>query len=157
MDSAQAAAWLSAVATLATAIIAALAAYIGIRTFQHQRTASDIQLALTVFDDINRYWDRIIDSESKNYDYDMGQVLSHFEVAAALFNKKILTKNALPILKDHIVEVFASIAGTSDGERLIKACCSSPDTFKELRSFLREHSSTALQSLSFREDLFAAT
>lgn len=73
-------------------------------------------MALGIFATINSYWDRISDSNSQNYDYDMGQIFAQFEIAARLFNDSILTKDALPILKDHIVEVYESIQ-SSDAEK----------------------------------------
>jgi hypothetical protein len=156
MDAGSVADWIAASANVATAGVAAFAAYYGVRTFQHQRTANDIQLALNIFQSINRYWDRMIDTKSANYDYDMGQILAQFETAATLFNRQVLTRDALPILKDHIVEVFGSLVANSDGEKLINASCSSPDTFKELKAFLKEHTSTALNALSFREKFLEA-
>lgn len=153
MDAGSFADWVAAAAALTTAGIAAYAGYLGIRTFQHQRTSFDIQLALGIFDTINRYWDRLTDTKSANYDYDMGQILAQFEVAASLFNHDILTKSALPILKDHIVEIFSSIAVSTDGPRLLQACCSSPETFKELRTFLKKHTPTALNAMAFRDDM----
>jgi hypothetical protein len=61
----------SAVATLCATGIAAAAAWVGLRTFAHQRTANDVQMAVGIFNQINHYWDRLVDS--KNYDYNMGQ------------------------------------------------------------------------------------
>lgn len=156
MDAGSAADWVAALANVVTVGVAAFAAYYGVRTFQHQRTSNDVQLALGIFDVINRYWDRLIDSKGANYDYDMGQILAQFETAAMLFNRKVLTNDALPILKDHIVEVFGSLVTNDEGGKLIQACCSSPDTFKELKTFFKDHTSTALNAISFQQKLSEA-
>lgn len=125
-------------------MIAAFSAWFGIRIFQHQRTSSDIQLALGIFANINAYWDRITDTKSSNYQYDMGQIFAHFETAAKLFNDNILTKEALPILKDHIIEVYISVQSTKEGRDFITNCKSSPRTFDELKLFLKKNFPTAL-------------
>lgn len=145
--------WIEALSTLVAAATAVSAGYLGIRTFQHQRTSNDVQLALGIFSDINGYWDRIVDSESRHYEYDVGQILAQFEVAASLFNKAILTKDALPILKDHIVESFTHIKMSDEGKGIVQACQSSPTTFEELNKFLKKHLPTALNAASFREGL----
>lgn len=141
--------WIAAIAALVTAFIAA---YLGLVTFKHQRTSADVQLALGLFSSINCYWDRVTDSSGANFKYDMGQILAHFELAATFFNNKTLTARALPILKDHIVEVFTAIQVSAEGKHLIETCRSSPNTFKELRAFAAEHMPTALQALSYCED-----
>jgi hypothetical protein len=142
--------WITAGAATSTAAIAYYAARTGLATFRHQRTSFDVQMALGIFESINRYWDRLA-SDTKHYTYNMGQILAQFEVAAALFNNGVLTKTAEPILKDHIVEVFARLISTDEGKRTISECSSSPDTFKELRRFLADHAPTALNALTFAE------
>jgi hypothetical protein len=136
--------WVSAIASLATAGIAAFTAIFGIKIFQHQRTSSDVQVALGIFATVNFYWDRITDNDGTNYQYNMGQIFAQFETAARLFNDDILTKNALPILKDHIVEVYTFVQSTPEGKEFINSCKSSQTTFKELRKFLKIHFPTAL-------------
>lgn len=144
--------FVSAVSGLLAVGVGSIAAVIGLKNLRHQRTTSDVTLALAIFRDINRYWDRLQDNPDCNYDYEMGQVLAHFEIAATLFNRKALNKAALPILKDHVVEVFTLLKTTPRGEELIGKCCSSPSTFSELQSFLRAHLPTALNALVFREN-----
>ena len=146
MDFGSLADWISALAALVTA---GIVAYLGLITFQHQRTSNDVELALGIFSSINCYWDRLTDSKGVNYKYDMGQILTHFELAATLFNNSTLTSQALPILKDHIVEVFTSIQISPDGHLLIETCRSSPETFNELRKFAKQHMPTALNALSY--------
>lgn len=136
--------WISAGANVATAVVAAFTAWFGIKIFKHQRTNSDVQLALGIFSTINAYWDRISDNNGANYHYDMGQIFAQFETAARLFNDSILTDEALPILKSHIVEVYTTIQSSEEGRKFINQCISSPTTFKELRAFLTDHFPTAL-------------
>jgi hypothetical protein len=143
--------WIAALATLAGACAAGYGAYFGITTFRHQRTVNDVSLALSIFGEINRYWDRITDSRAEDHDYNMGQILAQFEIAAALFNQEILTNTALPILKDHIIEVFSSITTDTYGKELLGRCASSPETFVELRKFSRSHMPTALRFLQHEE------
>lgn len=143
--------WVTAAAAVGTVGIAGYAAYMGLATFRHQRTSFDVQMAIGIFESINRYWDRLA-SDSEHYTYNMGQILAQFEVAAALFNNGVLTRTAEPILKDHIVEVFVRLISNEDGRRTISECSSSPDTFKELRKFLADHAPTALRALSFQEN-----
>jgi hypothetical protein len=141
--------WIGAASTLVAALIAAVAAWIGLRAYKDQRTTSDVGLALSIFGEINHYWDRLSEDSGK-YEYNMGQILAQFEIAAALFNNRILTKDANVILADHIVEVFTQLNSTTEGETLIERCCSSPSTFKELRSFVNERMPQALNSLDFK-------
>ncbi|MEQ8741699.1 hypothetical protein [Parasphingorhabdus sp.] len=135
---------MSTVASVATVLVTGFTAWFGIRIFKHQRTSSDIKLALEIFSTINNYWDRINDSNSQHYNYDMGQIFAQFETAARLFNDSILTDDALPILKDHIVEIYTAVESSDEGKNFIRDCVSSPTTFSELRKFLKKHFSTAL-------------
>lgn len=130
------------VAAFGSIVTAAVAIYLGLITFTQQRKSSDVQLALSIFSSINCYWDRIVDSKGKNYKYDMGQILAHFETASMMFNEEVLSTPALPILKDHIIEVFGSLESSDEGKHLIEACQSSPDTFKELRKFAMKFGDT---------------
>lgn len=143
--------WLSSITSIITAVVAGVAAYYGIRTFQHQRTSYDVSLSLDIFRDINGYWNRITEDPS-SYDYNIGKILAHFELAATLFNKRVLTKNALPILKDHIIEVFTRLSMDENAKRLIDSCCSSRGTFSELQAFLKTHLPTALAALEFQNE-----
>jgi hypothetical protein len=136
--------WIAAIAAVITTLIAS---WIGFTTFRQQRTSADITLAFSIFSAINCYWDRLVDdTHSRSYKYNMGQILTQFELAAGLFNNKTLSNKALPILKDHIIEVFSSLEHSTDGEKILDACRSSADTFKELRNFAKRHmpSSSAL-------------
>ena len=142
--------WISAIAAASGVIIAGSAAYIGLRTYAHQRTSYDVSLALNIFAEINRYWDRAIATDALS-DYYYGQILVHFEISAALFNDGVLTRQASKILADHIVEVFAALEASESGRALIKHCQSSPDTFDELRKFARRHFPQALLSQAFSE------
>lgn len=139
--------WISAVATLCATGIAGAAAWFGLRTFAHQRTVNDVQMAVGIFNQINHYWDRLIDS--KNYDYNMGQILSYFEIACSLFNRNILTDSANLVLGDHIVEVFTQIIADEKGRKFIDRCLSSPNTFSELKCFFRRRMPQALNSMAF--------
>jgi len=141
--------WVSAASAAVTTIIAGVAAWVGLWTFRNQRTASDVGLALSIFGEINRYWDRL-SANSAEYDYNMGQILAQFEIAAGLFNRGVLTSDAEAILADHIVEVFSQIMSSSSGEELLKRCCSATTTFQELQNFIRKKMPQALNSLEFR-------
>lgn len=125
-------------------MIAGFTACFGIKIFQHQRTSADVTLALGIFATINGYWDRITDNNGENYQYDIGQIFAQFETAARLFNDSLLTKDALPILKDHIVEVYTQVQLDEKGQDFIQNCISSPTTFEELQKFLKTHFPTAL-------------
>jgi hypothetical protein len=132
--------WIAAIAALVTVFIAA---WIGLQSFRQQRTSADVQLALSVFGEINRYWDRIADTDSgqAKHDtaHDIGQILGQFELAAALFNRRTLSKAALPILKHHIIEVYTSLINSEHGRKLIDDCRSADSTLVELDSFLKRH------------------
>jgi hypothetical protein len=140
--------WTGSLSSFGALLVAGWAALIGIETFKHQRTSYDVQMALTLFDKINFYWDRCVDGDGKDYEYNIGQILAYFETASMLFNKRILTKQAAPILKDHIIESFCALRSSEDGAELIAQCCSSSRTFEELKEFLNEHQPTALQATS---------
>jgi hypothetical protein len=143
--------WISAVATVVTAVIAYWAGSLAVASLRQQRTSSDVQLALGIFENINSYWDRLVD-KPEDSTYNMGQILAHFEIASALFNRSILSDGALPILKDHIVEVFSRLQASEDGTRVMKECCSSSSTYIELRRFASKNFPTALKALGFDPD-----
>jgi hypothetical protein len=82
----------------------------------------------------------------------MGQIFAQFETAARLFNDSILTADALPILKDHIIEVYTNVQSTDEGRAFIQNCMSSPTTFEDLRNFLRTHLPTALLAQQFANE-----
>ncbi|WP_156359408.1 hypothetical protein [Sphingomonas sp. Leaf242] len=142
--------WILASSSLLAAGVAGYAAWVGLATFKRQRTASDVDLAFRIFVEINRYWDRL-SSDRQLYEYNMGQILAHFEIAAALFNRNILSTNAPSILGDHIVEVFTQIQASDAGKSLIAQCCSSDSTFSELIKFVRNRMPQALSSYGFQE------
>jgi len=129
-------------------VVAVIAAWIGLKTFKSQRTVSDIQLAISIFNEINRYWDRIGDGIG-TYQFNMGQILAHCEIGADLFNRNALTKDASGFLGDHIVEIFTMIRSSPEGRALIDQCCSSPTTFEQLQKFVRDRMPQALSALDF--------
>jgi len=139
--------WISAISSLLAASVAGYAGWVGLATFKRQRTTSDIDFAFKIFGEINRYWDRITDGSS--YDYNMGQILAHFEIASSLFNHQILSTDANSILRDHIIEVFTLIQSSDGGRLLLDRCGSSDSTFLELRKFAREHMPQALSVQKF--------
>lgn len=141
--------WISASSSLLAASVAGYAAWVGLATFKRQRTTSDIDFAFKIFTEINRYWDRITDNQSN--DYNMGQILAHFEIAASLFNRRILSTDANSILRDHIVEVFTLIQSSDGGKSLLDRCGSSESTFLELTKFARENMPQALSVQKFHE------
>jgi hypothetical protein len=143
--------WISASTGLAGLIVAGSAAFVGLRTYAHQRTSYDVNLALSIFAEINRYWDRATASEGAT-PYNYGQILAHFEIAAALFNDKVLTRQAAKILGDHIVEVFTALEGSENGRALLEHCQSSSETFKDLRKFAKTHFPKALLSQAFSDN-----
>lgn len=148
--------WLSVIIASVGIAIAAWAAFVGLRTFQHQQTTNDVSLALTIFEQINRYWDRA-DEEFGNRNYNFGQILAYFEVASGLFNDKVLTEQARKILKDHIVEVFASLQSSEAGRDLLEHCRSSGNTFSELNKLAKTHFPEALLAQAFSATKSAAT
>ena len=138
--------WIGALSTLGAALIALVAAWLGLKTFRNQRVVSDVQLALGIFSEINRYWDRL-SQDVGSYDYNMGQILAQFEVASALFNKNVLAEKANSILGDHIVEVFCQIRASSSGQLLIERCRSADTTFSELQRFILKRKPQALDAI----------
>jgi hypothetical protein len=144
--------WISAISSAAVAVITALTAWFGLKAFHYQRTSSDVLLALSIFSSINSYWDRIKDNKGETYSYDMGQIFTQFEIASKLFNDTVLSKDALHILKDHIIEVYTAIQSSEDGPKFIESCISSPTTFDELKKFLKQHFPTALLAQKYASD-----
>jgi len=142
--------WIAALASTGALAVAGYAANIGLSTFRQQRTASDVELSLGIFADINRYWDRICDS-GDNYEYNIGQILAHFEIAASLFNKKVLTEQARLVLSDHLIEVFSSLQASPEGKSLMARCRSADATFSEIKCFLRENLPQALSTMNWQE------
>ena len=140
---------MEALSTFGGAAVALVAAGVGLRTFRSQRVVSDVQLALSIFSEINRYWDRLSENLG-SYEYNMGQILAQFEVAATLFNKRVLAEKASTILGDHIVEVFSQIKASPEGDALLERCKSADSTFVELHIFIRERMPQALNALEFR-------
>jgi hypothetical protein len=142
--------WISAFSAAIGVLIAGIAAWFGLRTFQHQKTSNDIALALSIFAEINRYWDRISSSDA-DQDYNYGQILVYFEIACALFNRKMLASDANAILGDHIVEVFSILQSTDSGREIIRKCRSSDTTFAELEKFGKKRFPQALKALAFAD------
>ena len=140
--------WISAVSTLCGIGVAAYGGWIALNTYKHQIETSDVQLALKIFDEINRYWDRIVDG-SGAYSYNSGQILAQFEIASGLFNDELLHASAQKILADHIVEVFTAWQADEVGKKLIRDCYSSKDTFIELHKFARSKFPKALLADAF--------
>ncbi len=124
------------------------AAVVGLRTLSAHRTANDVSTALTIFSEINRYWDCLAQPDC-DFKYNIGQVLTHFEIASALFNKNVLTETASVILADHMVEVFTTLQVSENGARLIEQCRSAETTFDELRMFAGKRFPQALNTLAF--------
>ena len=81
----------------------------------------------------------------------MGQIFAQFEIASRLFNDRILTNDALPILKDHIIEVYTLVQSSDYGKKFIEDCRSSPTTFEELSKFLKVYFPKALLAQQFTE------
>jgi hypothetical protein len=127
--------WISAISSLVAALTALIAIIIGVNTLAHQKVTADIQLAHGLFSEINRYWDRISDTNT-NREYNMGQILVQFEIGAGLFNREVLSESASLILGDHIVEVLTQLARAEGGQVLMERCCSSNTTFVELNKFI---------------------
>lgn len=138
--------WIAAVCGSGALIAAVIGAFLANRSFRHQVTNANIETSLAIFRDINAYWDRITDSGGTSFEYDLGQILTQFELASMLFNRGILTRQALPILKDHIIEVFRGIRGSDLGEKFIEKCMSSDTTLCELKAFMKAHQPTALRA-----------
>lgn len=143
--------WISAIAAALGVFIAGIAAYVGLRTYADQRTSYDVTLALSIFAEINRYWDRI-SAGAGTAQYNYGQILTHFEIAAALFNDGVLTDQASKILCDHIVEVFSTMEASDSGRAIITHCNSSSETFKELRAFAKKNFPKALLAQAFSQN-----
>lgn len=140
--------WLPASCGVAGVIIAGITATIALKRFGHHRTVSDVGLALTVFERINFYWDRL-DNGTGNSSYNYGQILAHFEVACALFNKNVLTEQAESILGDHIVEVFTALKTSANGKAILSLCKSSDETYDELEKFAQERFPQSLLAQAF--------
>lgn len=151
--------YITAACTLIATITAVAGTIVALRTFAHQRTANDISLAMQVFSEINQYWSRISELDPKDikyidkYEYNMGQILTYFEISCAMFNKKILTKDASDVLSDHIIEVFSQLESTDNGMRLISKCVSSDETFCELKKFAKCNFPKALKASTFGQKL----
>lgn len=143
--------WFSASAAIIGAITAVVAAYVGLRTFRHQQTTNDVTLALDIFGQINRYWDRAAEPGGGS-NYNFGQILAYFEVAAALFNDGVLATQANKILKDHIVEVFSNFQINQSGQKLLDYCKSADTTLDELHKFARANFPEALLAQAFSEN-----
>jgi hypothetical protein len=142
--------WLGAGSAVVGVAIAALVAWQGLRAFLHQRTTNDVALALSLFAEINRYWDRISSREG-DAEYNYGQILAYFEVACALFNRQILTTAANSILSDHIVEVFSILQTSEGGKEILRRCRSADSTFSEIEKFGKLKFPQALRAVAFAE------
>lgn len=140
--------WLSALASAGTVLIAAYVALFGLHTFEHQRQVNEINLGLQIFSEINRYWDRVVEG-SDNPTYEYGQILTYFEVAAAMFNRGTLSNAAGEILKDHIIEVFSQLSASHSGKALLDQCRSANSTFEQLEKFAKKNFPRMLLANSF--------
>ena len=103
--------------------------------------ASELQIALTIFERINYYWDLIItlDKGTELCDYYLGQFYAQVEVACSLFNRGNLGDSAKIVLGDIITEVMLRVP---DSEIMLAAfdnCLSCDDSMSETMQFLRKH------------------
>lgn len=132
-----------------TLCIAFWAAKTAVKTLKNQRITNDVTLALSIFDKINSYWDMAI-KEPAHKNYCLGQILTYFETAAGLFNRRVLSHDASEILSNHIIEVWSKMRASPSGAEFIDQLRSSATTFDELNIFFQGYQSKALADDTFR-------
>lgn len=142
--------WINVGLTSIGVILAGIGGLIALKTFRHQRDAHDVGVALSIFVEINRYWDSIINDE-ENYDYYIGQILAQFETASALIRTGILTHNASLILEDHILEVYANLKEGDATRKAIERCRSADSTFENLEWLMTKRFGKTLNAVRFRQ------
>ena len=128
------------VSSLLTVMFAAIALAFGWFTFSRQKTSSDVETMLSIYGKINEYWDRFIDEkQSSTSVYNMGQILSYFENACFLVNKKIVSRDASACIEDHIYEVWTNLNNRVDSKEYFEKFVSADSTFCEIKKFVKNY------------------
>jgi hypothetical protein len=107
------------VVTVVALCIAIRGAMIAFQSLENQRSTNDVALALDLFNKINGYWDMVV-TNPENNKYYLEQILTYFEVAAGLFNRRVLSDDASEILGHHIVEVWTKMRLSESGKHFLE-------------------------------------
>lgn len=120
--------------------VAMVVAVYAIRAFNHQAKATDTNSILVLMGYINEAWNEYrLAMEEADEVYFFGQLLSFYETACYLFNKKLLSKRVKGLLADHIVEVMAMFRNDKKALGYFDRVASAPTTFCEIKEFLKKH------------------
>jgi hypothetical protein len=130
---------ISDAANCVTALAALLALLFGTYTFSRQKTASDVEVILGIFDRINTYWDLYASDQCESRGYVLGQILVYFENACFLANNNVISDTAFRCVSDHIYEVWTKMNSDDDTRRLIDSFVSGPSTYCEIKKFVETH------------------
>jgi hypothetical protein len=140
-------------ANIVTAFAALVALAFGWHTFSRQKTASDVEVILGIFDRINSYWDIYMSDKCENRSYTLGQILVYYENACFLANNGVISDTAFRCLSDHIFEVWTKLSSTEESRTQLSSFVSAPSTFCEIKKFVELHSISIGEIPSWRQRL----
>lgn len=141
---------MSGISDVVTACAALAALGLGYYTFSKQKTSSDIQAVLSIFNRINEYWDKVANNCALK-DYYLGQILVYFESACFLANNNIISDQAFRCVSDHIYEVWVKLNESEESRERVDSFVSSPTTYCEIKQFVREYEIKSGKVASWRE------
>jgi hypothetical protein len=136
---------LSAWSTLAGAVAAFLAAYfvvINIRqatiSLKAQKTANDIQTMLLIWERLDQHWCRYRKAKSaESRRFEFGQLISYYEIACSLFQKKALSTLAAKPLGEHLRDILPQMQNVPEFKKLFDELQSHDHTFENIRWFIK--------------------
>jgi hypothetical protein len=134
-----------------TAFLALIALAVGYYTFSRQKTASDVEVMLGIFDRINSYWDHYMSDSCKNKEYTLGQILVYYENACFLANNQIISDTAFRCLSDHIYEMWTKLNSDPGFSGTLDSFISAPSTFCEIKKFIASYRVSIGEIPSWRE------
>jgi len=126
---------------IATAIAAFFTFGLHYYQIKAQSKAADLQSLLTIMGDINKAWEKLITGNQEHWDFHFGQLLSAYEIACYLSNRKIIGAAAQEPLKDHMVEVILQLVTQEAYLSKMKELSSGKNTYKEIICFSNNHKS----------------
>lgn len=130
---------LSNIAVIATAVAAFITFALHSHQVKAQSKAADLHSLLTIMGDINKAWEKLITGTPGHWDFHFGQLLSAYEIACYLSNRKIIGAAAQEPLKDHMVEVILLLVKEDTYLSKMKELSSGKNTYEEIIKFSKKH------------------
>ncbi|WP_420429910.1 hypothetical protein [Kordiimonas sp.] len=104
-----------------------------------QRKSSDVASILELNRDIDSAWERYRGAEAGKDEFEFGQILVLYETMCYLFNKGLVGRSVIELLKTHIIEVIAYFTQDETAMSLMVKSISGRNTFSEINKFIDNH------------------